>query len=156
SVGPGAGSVPESLRPSQDPGTDAAHAQDGQTVKELVAPAIGGAGISSGLLQTGRPGCNPSLLVEPVRIGIIGAGGVARSIHAPGFRLCPNVELTAVCDPDRAAAGSLGISRTFARVEDLLGASDVDAVVVATPNFLHREIACAALAAGKHVLCEKP
>ena len=95
-------------------------------------------------------------MVELLRIGIIGAGGVARSIHLPGLRLCPQVEITAVCDPDLAAAGSLGISRTFERVEDLLDAGDVDAVVVATPNHLHREIALAALAAGKHVLCEKP
>ena len=52
-------------------------------------------------------------MVELLRIGIIGAGGVARSIHLPGLRLCPQVEITAVCDPDLAAAGSLGISRTF-------------------------------------------
>ncbi|MEZ5362390.1 MAG: hypothetical protein R2748_08655 [Bryobacterales bacterium] len=39
-----------------------------------------------------------------LRIGLIGAGSVARRIHAPGFRLCPDVEITAVADPDRAAA----------------------------------------------------
>jgi predicted dehydrogenase len=94
--------------------------------------------------------------VKLLRIGIIGAGGVARSIHLPGFKLCPQVEIAAVCDPDLEAARGLGIARVFDRVEDLLGLSDVDAVVVATPNHLHREIVMSALAAGKHVLCEKP
>jgi predicted dehydrogenase len=93
---------------------------------------------------------------ELLRIGIIGAGGVARSIHLPGFRLYPGVEITAACDPDRRAARALGISQTFERVDDLLACRDVDAVVVATPNHLHRTIALDALAAGKHVLCEKP
>ncbi len=94
--------------------------------------------------------------MELLRIGIIGAGAAARSIHLPGLRLCPRVEITAVCDPEPAAARSMGIPRTFERVEDLLASGVVDAVVVATPNHLHGEIAGAALAAGKHVLCEKP
>ena len=94
--------------------------------------------------------------VELLRIGIVGAGAVARSIHLPGLRLCPQVEIAAACDPDLAAARGLGVPRVFERAEDLLASGDVDAVVVATPNHLHREIVHAALAAGKHVLCEKP
>src|SRR5436853_5115880 len=74
--------------------------------------------------------------VELLRIGIIGAGGVARSIHLPGFALCPQVEIGAVCDPDADAARSLGVAWTFQRVEDLLALRDVNAVVVATPNQL--------------------
>src|SRR5260370_31706726 len=98
----------------------------------------------------------PLETVELLRIGVIGAGGVGRSIHLPGFALCPQAEIGAVCDPDPEAARSLGVARTFQRVENLLALRDVDAVVVATPNYLHREIVLAALAAGKHVLCEKP
>jgi predicted dehydrogenase len=90
-----------------------------------------------------------------VKIGIIGAGGVARGIHIPGFRRLEGVEVAAVCDPKEEAAAGLGIARVFTRYEDLL-ASGVDAVVVATPNYLHPEIVMAAAAAGKHVLCEKP
>jgi len=94
--------------------------------------------------------------VDLLRIGIIGAGAVARSVHLPGLRLCPQVEIAAGCDSDLAAARTLGTPRVFERVEDLLATGDVDAVVVATPNHLHPEIAGAALEAGKHVLCEKP
>jgi predicted dehydrogenase len=93
---------------------------------------------------------------KPLRIGIIGAGGVSRSIHVPGFGLCPGVEIHAVCDADAAAAQSIGAARVFERFADLLACPEVDAVVIATPNYLHREIALAALSAGKHVLCEKP
>ncbi len=93
---------------------------------------------------------------ELLRIGIIGAGGVARSIHLPGFALCPDVEIAAVCDPDPQAARSLEVSRIFEQPEELLASGGVDAVVIATPNHLHRQIALAAIAAGKHVLCEKP
>ncbi len=81
---------------------------------------------------------------------------MTRSIHAPGFRLCPGIEIHAVCDADGAAARSVGAARVFERYEDLLACPEVDAVVIATPNYLHREIALATLSAGKHVLCEKP
>lgn len=79
-----------------------------------------------------------------------------RSIHLPGFALCPGVEIAAVCDPDAEAARSTGIAKTFDKAEALLAYGGVDAVVIATPNDSHREIALAAVAAGKHVLCEKP
>jgi predicted dehydrogenase len=91
-----------------------------------------------------------------MRIGIIGGGGATRSLHIPGFRLCPDVEVAIVCDADQAAAQAVGVAETCADYRDVLRRADIDAVVVATPNFLHREIVLAALAAGKHVLCEKP
>ena len=91
-----------------------------------------------------------------MRIGIIGAGGAARSIHLPGFRLCPDAEIAVLCEPDATAGKSTGIEEICADYGDVLSRRDIDAVVVATPNFLHREIVLAALAAGKHVLCEKP
>jgi predicted dehydrogenase len=91
-----------------------------------------------------------------MRIGIIGAGGAARSIHLPGFKLCPGAEVALICDADPAAARDAGAAEVTADYREVLGRRDIDAVVVATPNFLHREIVLAALAAGKHVLCEKP
>jgi predicted dehydrogenase len=91
-----------------------------------------------------------------VRIGIIGAGGAARGIHLPGFRLCADVDVAVVCDADPDAARALGVPETCTDYRDVLRRADIDAVVVATPNFMHREIVLAAIAAGKHVLCEKP
>jgi predicted dehydrogenase len=91
-----------------------------------------------------------------MRIGIIGAGGAARGIHLPGFRMCPDVEIAVLCEPDQNAAQATGITESCADYREVLRRRDIDAVVVATPNFLHREIVLAALSAGKHVLCEKP
>ncbi|MBI1357738.1 MAG: gfo/Idh/MocA family oxidoreductase [Acidobacteria bacterium] len=91
-----------------------------------------------------------------LRIGIIGAGSVARRIHAPGLRLCEDVKIVAVADPDAEAAASLKAPEIHADYRELLARPDVDAVVIAVPNNQHREIALAALAAGKHTLCEKP
>jgi predicted dehydrogenase len=94
--------------------------------------------------------------MKKLQVGMIGAGGVARSIHVPGLRLCPDTKITAVCDENLEAARSVGAGEPVERYQDLLGRTDVDAVVIATPNYLHRQIVMAALAAGKHVLCEKP
>jgi predicted dehydrogenase len=54
------------------------------------------------------------------------------------------------------AAAALGAERSFATAEELVESPDVDVVHVCTPNHLHRPLAEAALAAGKHVICEKP
>ena len=97
-----------------------------------------------------------SPFVTSLRIGIIGAGGAARGIHIPGFRLCPGVEIAAVCDADPAAAGAAGVPSVMADYRELLARDDISAVVNSTPNDLHHEISLEALARRKHVLCEKP
>ena len=56
----------------------------------------------------------------------------------------------------RAAALELGAERAFGSSEELVTAADVDVVHICTPNHLHLPLAEAALAAGKHVICEKP
>jgi predicted dehydrogenase len=93
--------------------------------------------------------------VPVLRIGIIGAGGAARGIHVPGFQLCPDVEIAAVCDPDPKAAETIGVP-VIADYRELLAREDIPAVVNATPNYLHHEITLEAVAHGKHILCEKP
>lgn len=90
----------------------------------------------------------------PVKIGIIGAGGVTRAIHLPALRLCPDVEIAAVADANPEARIE-GVPFT-ADYKELLQRGDVDGVIVATPNYLHHPIALEAIAAGKNVLCEKP
>lgn len=92
-----------------------------------------------------------------IKIGIIGAGGMA-NYHIPGFQ-AEGAEVTAVADLDEGAAKRVaqkyGIARTFAKVDELLQ-SDIDAVSVITPNKFHCPLVLQALAAGKHVFCEKP
>jgi predicted dehydrogenase len=96
------------------------------------------------------------LFVPLLRIGIIGAGGAALGIHVPGFRLCPDVEIAAVCDTNLSAAENVGAPWVTTDYRDLLARDDIQAVVNATPNYQHHEIALAAIAHGKHILCEKP
>jgi predicted dehydrogenase len=96
----------------------------------------------------------------PVRIAIIGAGQVSDYHHVPGIRLDSRAELVAVCDTD---AKLLERRRSDWQVDKLstdplalCADPEVDAVVIATPNFTHRPIAMAAAQHGKHIMCEKP
>jgi predicted dehydrogenase len=95
-----------------------------------------------------------------IGIAMIGCGGIALANHLPGFALCKEARVVALCDNnrdvlDRAGVQS-GIKTLFTDYRQALTHPGVDAVVIATPNFNHAEIAVAAFAAGKHVLCEKP
>jgi predicted dehydrogenase len=96
----------------------------------------------------------------PVRIAIIGAGAVSDYHHVPGIRLDPRAELAAVCDADPSLLekrrADWGVDRVTTDFRAVCAADDVDAVIIATPNFTHREIAEAAARGGKHVMCEKP
>jgi len=97
---------------------------------------------------------------DPVRIGLIGAGAVVQVAHMPVLKRLKSVELAAICDTDlpkaRALASRFGIPDVFDDIEDLLGHERVDALLIATPNHLHESHILAALAAGCHVLVEKP
>lgn len=97
--------------------------------------------------------------MEKVRVGVIGCGSIAQHRHLPEYQFNPNVELVAVCDinQERAleVAEKYGVL-SFTSYEELLESSEVDAVSVCTPNYLHAPISIAALEAGIHVLCEKP
>lgn len=94
--------------------------------------------------------------MSPVRVALIGCGSVGRRIHAAGLRLCPDAELALACSRSKESAESIGAPETTQDYREVMSRDDIDAVVIATPNNLHREIALAAFAAGKHVLCEKP
>ncbi len=91
-------------------------------------------------------------------IGILGCGYIA-AVHLQMLRRVPGVRVAAVCDPARARAESLarrfGVPTVCASVDELL-ATGVAAVHVLTPPHLHRPNAEALLAAGRHVLVEKP
>lgn len=97
---------------------------------------------------------------QPLRIALIGAGGIMRGAHIPGWKNVPDVELAAVCDIDRAAAKRLAAEHNIPYVctdfHDVMKRKDIDAVDICAPNMVHTPATLAALAAGKHVLCEKP
>ena len=98
--------------------------------------------------------------MKQIGIGIIGCGGIVLQNHLPGLALCPEARLAALCDTNPAvlqkAGEHTGITALYANYIDLLARADVNAVIIATPNFTHAPIAMAAIAAGKHLLCEKP
>jgi predicted dehydrogenase len=98
--------------------------------------------------------------MEPIRVGIIGAGMIAHRAHAEAFQAVPGAEVVAVADVDepraREFAEKYGIPRVFTDYEEMLERAGVDAVSVPLPVFLHAPATIAALKAGKHVLCEKP
>ncbi|CAM3928886.1 Gfo/Idh/MocA family protein [Alkalicoccus chagannorensis] len=97
--------------------------------------------------------------MEKLRIGIIGAGGIAQGRHIPVLlQLQQEAEVTAVCDVNEETARQAGVSfsRPYVTTHVHEVFSRVDAVIISTPNKFHSQITIAALEAGVHVLCEKP
>ncbi len=96
---------------------------------------------------------------EPVRLGLIGCGSIA-GIHLRETAADPHVRWVAVADVRREAVDALadafGVPGRYLTAADLLADPAVEAVVVATPPEIRVEPVTAALAAGKHVLVEKP
>jgi predicted dehydrogenase len=93
-----------------------------------------------------------------LRVGIVG-GGWPGQRHAESFLTSEAWDLAAVADldPDRRRTLARGTSALpLASADELFAQDDLDAVVIALPTFLHHPMVMAALAAGKHVLCEKP
>jgi predicted dehydrogenase len=97
---------------------------------------------------------------HPLRVGIVGAGSWSRQAHVPGFQSCAGVDLVAICDVDLARAGQVaaetGIPRIYLSAQAMLAAERLDLVSVVTPDDCHRADVELAIAAGAHVLCEKP
>jgi predicted dehydrogenase len=96
--------------------------------------------------------------VDQLGVGVIGCGNMGGALARACARL-PAARIVAVSDPVKeraeALAGELGAS-SFDSTDGLLHTRHVDAVIVASPGFLHEEHAVQAASAGKHVFCEKP
>ncbi len=96
-------------------------------------------------------------MVDHINIGIIGFGWVARDYMLPAIHHHDRARLAAVCSARSEEMANLPPDvACFTELEVMLREADVDAVYIATPNHLHRAQTVACLAAGWHVLCEKP
>jgi predicted dehydrogenase len=95
-----------------------------------------------------------------IRLGIIGAGSIARLGHVPAIQQMPEVELIAICRRNKEKANEYGrewgVKEIYYDYMDLVRSKNIDAVIVTTPNSNHREAVVAAANEGKHVLCDKP
>ena len=105
------------------------------------------------------PQAGPGGSGRPVRLGIIGTGSILDRF-LPGAARSAAIDVVAIGSrtPERArqAAADRGIGRAHGSYDALLGDPEVDAVYICLPNALHHEWTMRSLAAGKHVLCEKP
>ena len=94
-----------------------------------------------------------------LKTAVVGAG-LFGQVHLRGYTENRHTDLVMVCDINKKnltqAKKTYGVKRVTTDYMDIAKNPEIDAVSVATPDFLHREIVCALLKAGKHVLCEKP
>lgn len=97
---------------------------------------------------------------HPVRIAIIGAGAVSDYHHVPAIRMDNRAQLVAVCDSSPALLEQRrkdwSCDKISTDFQAVCADPEVDAVIIATPNFTHHDISVAAAKHGKHVMCEKP
>lgn len=97
--------------------------------------------------------------MTPIRLLVLGTGGMANT-HAMNFATLPDVQLVAAVDVDlakvRAFAARHDIANTFTSLDDAIAWGEFDAVTNVTPDRIHHPTTLALLAAGKHVMCEKP
>ena len=97
---------------------------------------------------------------HPIRVGVIGLGGIAQVVHLPILKQLSGVEVKAVCDLDMQKAGAIAtrfeVPLFFRDPAAVFALEDIDAVMVLTPTHAHMALATAALKARKHVLVEKP
>ncbi|EGX59402.1 oxidoreductase [Streptomyces zinciresistens K42] len=137
---------------------DQAEAEAGSTGSARTGSgSIGSASTGSGSTGAGKP---------PLRVGMVGYAFMGAA-HSQGWRTAGRVfdlprtpVMAAICGRDGAAVRAAADRHGWAGAETdwraLIARDDIDLVDICTPGDSHAEIALAALAAGKHVLCEKP
>ncbi len=119
------------------------------SIVDCIDPVHGGATVSKTDNQS----------AGTISLGIIGTGEITK-IMRPAFTGAGDSRVVAVADINgdaaRAEAEALGGAEAFTDYRELLASPAVQAVYIATPPHLHREMVLAAMAVGKHVVCEKP
>lgn len=101
------------------------------------------------------------LIEKRLKVGIIGAGNIFQTAHAPVFQHHPEVEVIAICDVNidnaQQAAKRFNMPKVYTDYREMLQQhSDLDVIDICTPNVFHAEIAIAGLKAGMNVFIEKP
>jgi predicted dehydrogenase len=99
--------------------------------------------------------------VLPIRVAIVGAGGIAGGAHLPALAsLGARTTVVAIVDVDAERAQRLAaewkVDGVFTDVDEMLSACEPQLVLVCTPPVAHRDVVIASLRAGAWVLCEKP
>ena len=98
--------------------------------------------------------------MQQVKVGIIGLGAIAEKTHIPILSKLSSVRLDSAVDIDEKRTNKISkkwnISNIFNNYEDMIKESNIDAVYICLPNFLHYKVAKFALEHNKNVFCEKP
>jgi predicted dehydrogenase len=98
--------------------------------------------------------------MDRVRWGVLSTARIATAHVIPALQQAPHADVTGIAsrrlERAEAVARSLGLAKAYGSYESLLADPEVDAVYIPLPNDLHVAWSMRALAAGKHVLCEKP
>lgn len=98
--------------------------------------------------------------MKPIRVGVIGAGGIASKLHLPELAEVAGVEIAVLSGRKESRLEMLcrrfHVPRWTHSYEEVLGDRSIDAVVIALPHPLHVKYGLLALAAGKHVHMQKP
>jgi predicted dehydrogenase len=99
-------------------------------------------------------------VAERLKIGIAGCGAIARDVHIPLLMRRADVSVSGIAEPDAellaAAKARLPAALPFATLDEMLGNTELDAVVVALPTDAHAAAACAVLEAGCDLYLDKP
>ncbi len=102
----------------------------------------------------------PPKISNPLRVGVLGAGPIAQAAHFESCTKANNAQLYAICDVADDLRERMVIThaaqKSYNDYDKMLADPDVDAVIIATSDAFHVPASLRALAAGKHVLCEKP
>ena len=95
---------------------------------------------------------------DTIRVGVIGAGANTTTHHIPKLQAIDGVEVISVCNRSRESservAQQFGIPTIYENWQELVAASDTNAIVIGTWPYMHCRVTLAALAADKHVMCE--
>lgn len=96
---------------------------------------------------------------QKLRIGIVGAGDIVRTRHAPALVAMPGVSITAVCNSSPASARAFAAdfcpdAQIFSHWEELVASPDLDIIWIGATPHLHEPVTLAALSADRHVFCQ--